>query len=101
MALDFHSLDDKKYLFELNDNKYNNLVMIFKEFKHRTGIFIDQYSDAIITVENQLLLLKIIDQYIEKTNLNQDKQKTVDILEIRGLLAYFSSHKVGLSLLGD
>ena len=101
MALDFHTLDDKKYLFELNDNKYNNLVMIFHEFKHRTGIFIDQYRDAIITVENQLLLLKIIDQYIEKTNLNLDKQKTVDVLEMRGLLAYFSSHKIGLSLLGD
>ena len=101
MALDFHRLDNKEYLFGLDDKKYKNLDEIFTEYKNWTGVFIDPYSDMKLTIENQKMLVKIIDTYIEKTNLNTDKQKTVDILAFRTLLNYFSDQNLDIEILGD
>lgn len=101
MALDFHRLDNNQYLFGLNDRKYNSLSGILEIYQHWTGILISQYSDAILSIENQITLIKIIDNYVDTTNLNQDKQKTVDILEFRGLLTFFSSSNCDLKLIGD
>ena len=101
MALDFHRLDNQEYLFGLNDKEYSNLYEIFTEYKHWTGIYIDQYSDTKLSVENQKTLIKIIDIYIEKTNLNLDKQKTINILEFRALMNYFSSKNLDIETLGD
>ena len=101
MALDFHKADNQEYLFGLDDTKYNNLDKIFTEYKNWTGIYIDQYSDAKLPIENQKLLLKIIDAYVNKANLNIDKQKTVDILEFRGLLVYFIEKNFDIEILGD
>lgn len=101
MALDFHRLDNRAYLFGLDDKKYNNLDEIFTAYKNWTGIYIDQYGDSKLTIENQKMLVKIIDTYLDKTNLNTDKQKTIDILEFRALLRYFSEHKIDIEILGD
>lgn len=101
MVLDFHRLDNKEYLFGLDDKKYKNLDEIFTEYKNWTGIHIDPYSDTKLTVENQKLLVKIIDIYIEKVNLNTDKQKTVDILEFKTLLNFFSQKNIEFEILGD
>ena len=101
MALDFHRLDNKKYLFGLDDKKYKNLDEIFTEYKNWTGVYIDPYGDIKLTVENQKMLVKITDNYIEKMNLNTDKQKTVDILEFRTLLKYFSDQNLDIEVLGD
>jgi hypothetical protein len=72
MALDFHRFDNREYLFRLDDEKYKNLDEIFSEYKNWTGVYIDPYSDRKLTVENQKMFLKIIDIYIEKTNLNPE-----------------------------
>ena len=101
MALDFHRLDNQEYLFGLNNKEYSNLNEIFTEYKHWTGIYIDQYGDTRLSVENQKTLIKIIDIYIEKTNLNLDKQKTINILEFRALMNYFSSKNLDIETLGD
>ena len=101
MALDFHRLDNREYLFGLDDKNYKNLDEIFTEFKNWTGIYIDEYGDTKLTIENQKIVLKIIDVYINKTNLNTDKQKTVDILEFRTLLKYFSDQNFDIEILGD
>lgn len=81
MALDFHRTDNREYLFGLEDKQYKNLNEIFSEFKNWTGISIDPYSDLKLSIENQSTLVKIIDIYIDKTNLNIDKLKIVDIIE--------------------
>lgn len=101
MALDFHRLDNHEYLFQLDDKKYSNLSEIFAEYKQWTGVFIDQYGDTILTVENQKIIIKIIDNYIEKNNLNSDKQKTVSILEFRTLMIFFSGKNCDIKILGD
>jgi hypothetical protein len=101
MALDFHRLDNREYLFGLDDKKYKNLEEIFNEYKNWTGIYIDEYGDTKLTIENLKIVLKIIDTYINKTNLNIDKQKTVDILEFRTLLKYFSEQNFDIEILGD
>ena len=101
MALDFHRLDNREYLFGLDDKNYKNLDEIFTEFKNWTGIYIDEYGDTKLTIENQKIVLKIIDVYINKTNLKTDKQKTVDILEFRTLLKYFSDQNFDIEILGD
>ncbi|MEQ3498646.1 hypothetical protein ABMY20_02685 [Tenacibaculum sp. SSH1-16] len=101
MALDFHRLDNQEYLFGLNDNKCKNLYEIFTEYKNWTGVLIAPYSDIKLTIENQKMFAKIIDIYIEKTNLNMDKQKIIDILEFRTLLKYFSDKNLDIKILGD
>lgn len=101
MTLDFHRLDNREYLFGLDDKKYKNLEEIFTEYKNWTGIYIDPYSDTNLTIENQKMLVKIIDTYIEKTNLNTNKQITVDILEFRTLLTYFSDNNVDIEIVGN
>jgi hypothetical protein len=101
MAIDFHRLDNREYLFGLDNKKFKNLDEIFTEYKNWTGISIDEYGDTKLTIENQKIVLKIIDTYIDKTNLNIDKQKTVDILEFRTLLKYFSDQNFDIEVLGD
>ena len=101
MALDFHRLDNSEYLFGLDDSKYSQLADIFKTYMHWTGISIDPYSDTQITTENQRALIKIIDEYINKTDLNQNKQKTVAILELRGLMIFFLDSNCDIKLIGD
>lgn len=101
MALDFHRLDNREYLFSLNDKKYINLEEIFTDYKNWTGIEIDSFSNIKLFIENQKILLKIIDTYIEKSNLNVDKQKTIDILEFKALLNYFLNKNIDLEILGD
>ena len=101
MALDFHRLDNREYLFGLDDKKLKNLAEIFTEYKNWTGIYIDEYKDTKLTIENQKSLVRIIDIYIDKTNLNTDKQKIVDILEFRTLLNYFSGKNLDIKILGD
>ena len=64
MALDFHRLDNKEYLFGLDDKKYKNLDEIFTEYKNWTGVYIDPYGDTKLTIENQKMFIKIIDTYI-------------------------------------
>ena len=53
MALDFHRLDNNQYLFGLDNNDYNLLADIFETYKQRTGVFIDQYGDTELTIDNQ------------------------------------------------
>ncbi|WP_207534839.1 hypothetical protein [Desertivirga arenae] len=101
MALDFYRRDTQEYLFGLGDQQFHNLQEIFKEFQYRTGLIIDQYGDTVLSIENQQTLIKIIDGFIEKTDLNKDKAKTVSIIEFRGLLNYFITNRVDLQLKGD
>ncbi|MDP8171228.1 hypothetical protein QJU96_08010 [Pasteurella skyensis] len=102
MALDFHIYGTEEYLYGLESNKFYDLEEdIFIPFKYRTGIYIDEYGDSQLSVDNQKLLIKIIDEYIEKTDLNKNKSKTKNILEFRGLLLYFIGKNYDLVLLGD
>jgi len=101
MALDFHRLDNNEYLFGLDENKYNLLDDIFQTYKSWTGISIDQYGDTKLSIENQKTLIKIVDDYISKTNLNQDKQKTVTVIEFKSLLTFFSNSEIDLKIIGD
>jgi hypothetical protein len=101
MALDFHRLDNKDFLFALDDREYDYLSEIFDSFTHWTGLIIDQYDKLKLTTENQETLIKIIDKYIDTTDLNKDKKKTSAILEFKGLINLFLNKKVDLELLGD
>ena len=101
MALDFQSSDNQEHLFGLDGKKCTNLYEIFKEYQYWTGIHIDEYGDTRLNVQNQKTLIKIIDIYIEKTNLDLDKQKTTDILEFRALMKYFSDKNLNIEISGD
>ena len=101
MAFDFYRQDNNEYLFGLEDNQFENLNEIFNEFKYRTGYVVDQYKDFKMTLENQEAIIKIIDNYINKTDLNKDKAKTLTIIELRTALEYCSDKKIELKLKGD
>ncbi len=102
MPLDFHRLDTHEHLYTLSTQEYNDLQAdIFTTFKHWTGIDIDEYGDSQLTFENQQTLIRIIDEYIEKTDLNRDKNKTKNILAFRGILLYIVGNHWDLQLLGD
>ncbi|MBC3539324.1 hypothetical protein ACFSC6_17550 [Rufibacter sediminis] len=101
MALDFYRLDNKEYLFGLNDKQFDELTEIFTDFQYQTGFVIDQYGDFKMTVENQGAIIRIIDRYIDKTDLNKNKSKTLTIIEFRTLLKYYSQRRLELQLKGD
>jgi len=101
MALDFYRLDNNEFLFSLDDIKFNYLADIFDTFTHWTGLTIDQYKNLKLTKENQITLVKIIDKYIDITDLNNDKKKTTAILEFRGIIDFLQRKQVDLKLFGD
>ena len=101
MALDFHNADTNEYLFGLNDSQYANLDVIFVTFKNKSGVFIDPYRDTKLSVVNQKAIIQIIEVYINKNDLNANKQQTIDILEFCTLMKYFSSKEMDLKTQGD
>ncbi len=102
MALDFFILGTEEFLFSLKTKSFFDLEKeIFIPFKYRTGILIDEYRDNQLSIENQQILIEIIDEYVEKTNLNTNKMKTKNILGFRGLLLYSIEKKYNLKLVGD
>jgi hypothetical protein len=101
MALDFHRLDNKEYLFGLEDKQFEELSEIFTDFQYQTGLVIDQYGDFKMTVENQETIIRIIDRYIDKNDLNKNKSKTLTIIEFRTHLKGCSQRNLELQLIGD
>ncbi|NQX39374.1 hypothetical protein SAMN05421820_102252 [Pedobacter steynii] len=101
MALDFHRLDNNDYLFGLDTAQYNLLEELFETFRHWTGLVITPYTDHRLSVDHQKVLIRIIDEYVDKTDLNRDKLKTIVVLEFRGLLTYLSNNNWDIELLGD
>ncbi len=79
MALDVHNLENNDFLFSLEN--FSDFNEIFQEFYYRTGILIDEYSDTKILTIHQKILIKIIEEYILKENLNKNKEKIKNILE--------------------
>jgi hypothetical protein len=101
MTLDFHRLDNKQYLFRLDNQTVNTLVGIFETYTHWTGQMIDPYEDRKLSTEKQQSLLTIIDRYIEATDLNKNKAQVAAILEFKGLLKYLLNSQIDLFLIGD
>ena len=101
MALDFCRLDNREYLFGLDDKQFQALFEIFETFRQWTGLVIDQYGDLTLTPENQLTLIKVIDKYIDSTDLNKDKLKTSAVLEFKGIMSYFLKMGINIELVGD
>jgi hypothetical protein len=101
MALDFYHSGNHELLFQLDNSEFNELIEIFEAFKHWTGLSIDPYNDFNLSVENQQTLVKIIDKYIESTDLNKNKEKTSAIIAFKGLLNYFIAKNIHLELIGD
>lgn len=101
MALDFHQIDNNEYLFGLEDNQFGQLAEISEEFQIRTGFVIDHYGDFKMSLENQQTLIKIVDNYMAKNDLNKNKAKTLAIIEFRTLLNYFFQKKIVFQLKGD
>lgn len=101
MALDFHNKENDEYLFGLDDKKYNSLIDIFEEFTHWTGLVIDLYGDLSINKSAQTALIRIIDKYVEQSNLNEDKSKTIEILGFRSLLIHYMEKDITFQLYGD
>ncbi|KAA9345889.1 hypothetical protein [Adhaeribacter soli] len=101
MALDFYRLDNKEYLFGLEDKQFEELSGIFTDFQYQTGLIIDQNGDFKMTVENQEAIISIIDRYIDKNDLNKNKSKTLTIIEFRTHLKDCSQRKLELQLIGD
>ena len=101
MALDIHRLDNNEYILGLDDEYYSCLSTIFDQFKYSTGLFIDQYGKITLSVKNFEFLIKLIDKYIQNTDLNKDKKQTVKILEFRGLLNMLIKYDIPVKLYGD
>lgn len=101
MALDFHRLDNKEFLFTLTGKQFDALFEIFETFGQQTGLVIDQYDDLKLTPENQQTLIKVIDKYIDSTDLNRDKWKTSAVLEFKGVMLYFLKMGIDIELVGD
>ena len=101
MALDIHRLDNNEWLWAIENNQYNELSEIFEEFTRRTGLVIEQYGLLVMSTDNQKVIIKIVDKYIEKTDLNKNKKKTFTIIQFGSILQYFCNRNIDLKLVGD
>ena len=101
MALDIHKLNNNEYILGLDDEYYSCLSPIFEQFKYSTGLYIDQYGDITLSVKNFQFLIKLIDKYVQNTDLNKDKHQTIKILEFRGLLNMLIKYDIPVKLYGD
>ena len=101
MALDFHKSDTNEFLFGLDNKQYLYLSLIFDIFHQWTGLEVNLYKSMQLTKENCQTLLRIIDGYFERTDLNKDKQNTIEILGFRGVLKYFVEKNINFLLQGD
>lgn len=102
MALDFYnSKDRKEHMFALESKQLCALVEIISEFEKWTGIFFNEYGDFTLDRGSQQTLLKIIGNYIQKSDLNINKEKTVEILSFYSLLRYFYNRDIVLYAFGD
>lgn len=102
MALDFYtSRDRQEHLFSIENKQFIALEDILSEFEHWTGVLLDEFSDFTLDKGNQQTLLKIIDQYIQQTDLNRNKYKTIEILSFYSLIRYFYNRNIVLFAFGD
>lgn len=101
MALDFHIIGSHQHLFAIEENDYSLLVDIFEKYYHYTGVYIAPYDDGRLYEGNLKTLVKIIDDYVKITNLNQNKAKTTAILSFRGKLEFCIDNQWDLAILGD
>jgi hypothetical protein len=103
MALDICicKQDKNEHLFTLDDDRCNHLNIVFDQFKKSTGLLIDEYDDIVLDNWSIKILIKIIDEYIEKTNLNTNKKQTSIILEFKGILNIFIENNISMQLSGD
>lgn len=89
MALDIHRNDNlKEWLFAINDKLFNELSDVFEKFYFKSGIQIDYYKDFGLDISIQKMLLKTIDEYLLRADLNENRQMTVDIISFRGFLLF-------------
>ncbi|MFV0481997.1 MAG: hypothetical protein ACK5LP_08430 [Campylobacteraceae bacterium] len=102
MPLDFYSNQNKEeYFFSLTHKQLEIFEDIFVEFNKRTGLFLDECRDAILYTGNLQVLLKIIENYVQKTDLNKDKNKTMEILSFYGLIRVYCNKNIELQVLGE
>lgn len=101
MALDFHHTTDNELIFSLSEKQFNLLHDIFNQYFYRSGVRLDYYQDQQLRLANQQVLCKIIDDYIQQTDLNRDKKKTVTIIEFQSLLKFCIAKNYDLAVLAD
>lgn len=102
MALDFYnSKNREEHMFALDSKQLYFLEEIISEFEKWTGVLVDEYSDFTLDRGNQQTFLKIINNYIQKSDLNLNKDKTVEILSFYSLLRYFYNRDIVLYAFGD
>jgi hypothetical protein len=103
MALDIHRLDNGEHIFGLTDhpNGYGSIDIIFAKFAKRTGITIDWYADTTLDVSNLKFLMQLIDEYVQNTDLNKNKNATTSILGFRGILDILVNKEISVKLVGD
>lgn len=101
MALDFHNVTNDDLIFSLSETKFSLLKEILKQYFYRTGVDFDSYQDQQLSVANQQVLCRIIDEYIQKTDLNRDKMKTVMMIEFQSLLKFCIAKNYDLAVLAD
>lgn len=101
MPLDFHNADDNELIFSLDETQFMLLNEILAQYFYRTGMQIDYYQDQALSVANQQTLAKIINAYIQTTDLNRNKNKTLAIIEFLSYLKFCTARKWDLVLLAD
>ena len=101
MAIDFHRLDDKKYLFSLSDKHYASFIEVFHAFKGKTGIAIDPHRDGRLTSENIKVLISLIDDIQFNPKANVSGSKLTPISEFREHLCSCLAKNHEIQIYGD
>lgn len=75
MSIDFHKKgnNQKSEIFHLSDSLYDELQIVFDEFRRKTGVFIDPYGKVTLLPENAKLIGEIVLNLILQKKLTHNK----------------------------
>ena len=83
MPLDIYNLNTNEHIFALNDDLYDLLFSAFEHHYQQTGLFIDQYGDLTLDINQQKELLDSVSHYLSaQTTIKQNNKPLMEFLEL-------------------
>jgi len=78
VGIDFQN---NKKIVTLSSNDFNVLYPIFNILNNKTGIMIDEYSDALLSPNHTKILLDLITNNVDKKSLSDNLLQLLNLFE--------------------
>ena len=98
MALDIYNINTNEHIFSLNDDQYGLLLNAFERYYQQTGLYIDQYGDLTMDIQQQKELFDSVAHCFCSDSSNAKQQIHV---EFQKLLNHCILNNIVIRFLGD